>query len=644
MTMIAARRALVLTFFAALFACAPEEGPAPLGASSTEKQPFTSVEATLLDFEFDGELVSGSIWSIDSVIEDQMLYTIGQLNGSRGVGRLDRLEVTVNERRALPDGTTRVSYHAKLPVAWGSKSNLPTSYEFILPRRVDSTGQSAFTEKYKATCVDFGAHDVDAGSMWYYYRPRQSGCQLAGEDVVRFSATLSLSDENTNGKYPEYHKVWEDQTLTVVAIFGKYEDGATTADDAGIAAYNSFVSRVRRDISGITTEPADLPSAPGVANPDIVLRASLPEGRSLRVHALLVDNVRTAGAAFDRRYESLSTEADLIAYNGHAGLGSNIRALARKGRFRAGKYQIFFMNGCDTFAYVDGAMAETRSRLNSDDPTGTKYMEIITNGMPSYFNQNAGNDMALINGLLRVSAPMSYQAIFRGIDNDQVVLVTGEEDNVYVPGYDPGGGGGSWSGLDGSGTAAKDEERRFQTPELPAGTYRFDLSGTNDADLYVRVGAAPSTSAYDCRPYEGSSSESCTVTLTARAVIHVMVRGYAASSEFVLRGSQVGGGGGGGGDWTGLSDSGTVVKNQELRFETPSLPSGRYLFKMTGTGDADLYVRIGSAPTTSAYNCRPYGSDSNETCEITLSAASTIHVMIRGYAASSTYALAGSRQ
>ena len=45
---------------------------------------------------------------------------------------------------------------------------------------------------------------------------------------------LGVTLENTTGKYPEYDKVWEDGTLRVVAIFGKYEDGATTSSDAGI--------------------------------------------------------------------------------------------------------------------------------------------------------------------------------------------------------------------------------------------------------------------------------------------------------------------------------------------------------------------------------------------------------------------------
>jgi hypothetical protein len=62
------------------------------------------------------------------------------------------------------------------------------------------------------------------------------------------------------------------------------------------------------------------------------------------------------------------------------------------------------------------------------------------------------------------------------------------------------------------------------------------MTGTSDADLYVRIGAKPTTTTYDCRPYKTGSNESCTVTLAQPAIINVMVRGYAATSDFTLVG------------------------------------------------------------------------------------------------------------
>ena len=74
------------------------------------------------------------------------------------------------------------------------------------------------------------------------------------------------------------------------------------------------------------------------------------------------------------------------------------------------------------------------------------------------------------------------------------------------------------------------------TPVLPAGSYVFMLEGTNDADLYIRIGLEPTESKYDCRPYKAGTSEVCKVTLASPSVIHGMVRGFAAKSQFDLVG------------------------------------------------------------------------------------------------------------
>jgi len=510
----------------------------------------SSVIATVLDFEFDGELVTNSSWgSPKQTVQDQLLYTIGQLNNDKSVGRLDRLEVT-NVVKTAVDGKTKYTYHAKMPVAWGSKTNLPKTYTFVMPRDVSYEGTEAFTKKYNPSCVEYGAHDVDSGSMWYYYRPQKSTCKVADADVVRFNATVTVSAVNTTGKYAEYHKVWEDNAFNVVAVFGKYEDGATSAGDAGIAAYNEFVAAMNTRLKSFTpaTTPASIPVAPGVANPDIQWDATLPDGKTVKVNALLVDNVAQAGETFYSRYEGLSTKADFIVYNGHAGLGQNVRALAQRGEWVGGQYLVLFMNGCDTYAYVDGSLAQTRAPLNPDDPTGTKYMDIVTNAMPAFFASDSEATMAIFNGLIAYQTPVTYEQMFKNIDSHQVVLVTGDNDNVYVPGYpDNGGGGGAagsgnepdaWAGMSESGSVAKAEEKRYSTPTLATGKYLFSMTGTGDADLYVRVGTEPTSKLYDCRPYKTGSKESCSIELNTAAPIHVMVRGYGSSSTYKLTGSK----------------------------------------------------------------------------------------------------------
>jgi hypothetical protein len=95
---------------------------------------------------------------------------------------------------------------------------------------------------------------------------------------------------------------------------------------------------------------------------------------------------------------------------------------------------------------------------------------------------------------------------------------------------------------------------------------------------------------------------------------------------------------------TATSTGGTIVHNVNLpsvssgnwsSIYTVAIPSGttRLVVDISGgTGDADLYVRAGSAPTTSSYACRPYLDGNTETCTINNpTAGSTYYIGVRAY-------------
>lgn len=90
----------------------------------------------------------------DATIRDQMLFTIGQLNGRTGVGRLDKLALS-NVQTTAQGELSRVTYHAKLPVSIAKAAKVSRSFTLVLPKRADFTGQDAFFTKYGATsCTD----------------------------------------------------------------------------------------------------------------------------------------------------------------------------------------------------------------------------------------------------------------------------------------------------------------------------------------------------------------------------------------------------------------------------------------------------------------------------------------------------------
>ncbi len=77
---------------------------------------------------------------------------------------------------------------------------------------------------------------------------------------------------------------------------------------------------------------------------------------------------------------------------------------------------------------------------------------------------------------------------------------------------------------------------------------------------------------------------------------------------------------------------------------TMDVPSGssNLTFKMSGgTGDADMYVKFGSAPTDTVYDCRPYLSGNAETCTFSTPSAGTYYIKLKAYSAFSGVSLVG---
>ena len=192
------------------------------------------------------------------------------------------------------------------------------------------------------------------------------------------------------------------------------------------------------------------------------------------------------------------------------------------------------------------------------------------------------------------------------------------------------------------------------TMAVPAGAtgLKFVMSGgTGDADMYVKFGSEPTDTSYDCRPYVSGNAETCNIATAQAGTYYVKLKGYAAFSGVSLTGSYTTGGTGGGCTPSGtVLCSGTTValpsvaKGGVSSNYTLVVPAGSTSLVVSisgGTGDADLYVKLGSAPTTSSYTCRPYLTGNNETCTLNAPTAGTYYINVRAYAAYSGVSLKG---
>lgn len=210
-------------------------------------------------------------------------------------------------------------------------------------------------------------------------------------------------------------------------------------------------------------------------------------------------------------------------------------------------------------------------------------------------------------------------------------------------------------------TLARGEWKHFGPFTAAAGAISVQLSGSGDADLYVRMNGQPSLNVYDCRPYAGNSTESCSATGPGQ--LYVSVHGYSAATV-ALKVKYVGQAGrpdagvtvdagvrpDGGVDAgvrpdagvvvdagvpsSHLNTSGSVALNQMAMFTLPVTAGRAVVVRTTAANDVDVYVKLGSAPTTASYDARGYTVSGNETVRFVPASSGTLYIGVHGYAAS----------
>lgn len=194
--------------------------------------------------------------------------------------------------------------------------------------------------------------------------------------------------------------------------------------------------------------------------------------------------------------------------------------------------------------------------------------------------------------------------------------------SVTVTGVTPPAGNTLTNGVAQAGLAAQAGQQLAYVMDVPAGAtnLKFTMNGgSGDADLYVRFGSAPTTTAYDCRPYLSGNGETCSIANVQAGRYYVMVNAYSTFSGVSLTGSYTAS--------TALPEC-TASRTDELGrncsrsnlaatqgnyvYMFVNVPAGTPQLRITasgGTGNADLYASTVSwATTSSSYVSRNAGN------------------------------------
>ncbi|MFT7561370.1 MAG: vibriolysin [Flavobacteriales bacterium] len=151
-----------------------------------------------------------------------------------------------------------------------------------------------------------------------------------------------------------------------------------------------------------------------------------------------------------------------------------------------------------------------------------------------------------------------------------------------------------------------------------------DTDGTISTWLWAFGDGESSTEQHPSHDYAGAGTYSVSLTVTDN-------EGAAdtfASSVTVSDSSSTTG---------GFTESDLIIASSEQRIFTVEVPAGATQLDIStsgGTGNADLAVRYGSAPTRTVNDCLQIGSGNDHSCNLSNPAAGTWYILIRGAQAS----------
>ncbi len=250
---------------------------------------------------------------------------------------------------------------------------------------------------YQKKCTD--PHYKTIGDFWYFYDPFRVGCEKFKTEPLARDVFITMS-ARTNKKYetkPDLKTIRGDNgngDVLLISMLNGYAESSRTENDQGRVTFdatnallvaNGFIQKTLRrlETSPMYTFEKEIPGDRGTIK--------------VRIERLLVDtDIAARTKVFANYFKSAMENSDVIIYSGHSGLGGNldipsIEAKAGTINFNQNKKQIAYFDSCSSYSYYLSTFRDVKRRSKID---------IITNGLNSYFGVAADVHMALLKHVL----------------------------------------------------------------------------------------------------------------------------------------------------------------------------------------------------------------------------------------------------
>jgi len=328
-----------------------------------------------------------------------------------------------------------------------SKESNLNSFSIPLPYNA----QQLRTPKWK-NCTDSGSDHSDYSFLWYYWDPERYGCDHKIDvDYQMIFPKFSAQTQQTELTYPEYENMIRQNKVSMTFGFGYVEDqnnpNPFTDQDYGMSEFRNFIGLLKSHLADHDVKETAILEKK-------YINAISPQNRIGSQFTFVKNGIEyeikvVASANIDQMElfaQSFAGEQDaFFGWFGHSRVGSGFDAYQfnqivnqNPQRYKiSSNYQMIYWAGCNSYSYYTKPFFDFKANLLAGDVSGTKSLDIISNGLPSYFSLNAINAEVLLKAIVNPERRSSYQDIVNGIERranqygiSVLVNVLGDEDNA----------------------------------------------------------------------------------------------------------------------------------------------------------------------------------------------------------------------
>lgn len=379
-------------------------------------------------------------------IHQQLTHLFGPMERyePKSVPKMNHDIVITSMQRDESRGVFRVNYDYKGDIAVSEA--VGKQMTLLLPRDPDRIYGQAVVFKNNQRyfpCTD--KKYTEEKYFWYFWSPDRDGCQLVeGEHYDRFTVKVTQY-ANTKETYPEYERlINEAGEIPVHILIGMDNPFKSTdpsrSDDIAVKTYNKlsdllsqrgytsrkwseeeikkFMQNSSNKIPAVTTFTKEFPRA------------------TMKVRLFFGPSGEMQSKPFHYFFKDALEKASVMVYAGHSGLGEYVapqsiaKSLGASLKPPKDRYQIWFFNSCSSYPYFNRDYFDLK--MTSEDPEGTKNLDIITNGLSTYFYALTPSTLVLINSVedyAKGYLKRSYQSMINRGDSMNFMAVNGDKDN-----------------------------------------------------------------------------------------------------------------------------------------------------------------------------------------------------------------------